>query len=161
MEKVDWDLYSIIKPYNYVVSLHDYCFICPRIYMFSKKYGVCEKYDEKKCGKCISYLDRIEFCRKVLYKVNKHISSNITMPHIKQNITKVRYEKFVTLLNKSKCVLPVSTKVEEIYKSSGIVAKSIVMHIGNSSADMYKDTFEYDLNPHIIKSFIFREIIRL
>ena len=31
---IDWRIYSILKNYNYVVSLHDYWFLCPRITMY-------------------------------------------------------------------------------------------------------------------------------
>ena len=37
LEYIDWDIYSVLKGTNYIVSLHDYCFLCPRIYMYSIK----------------------------------------------------------------------------------------------------------------------------
>lgn len=151
LEYVDWDLYTVIKKYHYIVSLHDYCFICPRVYMFSNNGTVCKKYDEKKCSNCISYLDRIKILRKGIEKINEHYGLQFKLPHIKQNITRIRYSKFSELLNHADYILPVSRRVEEIYKESGIFAPSKVLHIGNISADTFKSEYIYNEKPHVIK----------
>lgn len=151
LEYVDWDIYQILKGRHYVVSLHDYCFICPRIYMFTPKQTVCEKYDEDKCNRCFSYLDRYKVFRGGIRKINKIFHTKLSVPYIPQNIASTRYEKFRELLNGADYILPVSKKVEEIYKASGIAAKSKVLHIGNDSADEFKEDFQYDLNPHTFK----------
>ena len=44
IEYIDWDFYNILSSYHYVVSLHDYCFICPRIYMYQPSGHVCDRY---------------------------------------------------------------------------------------------------------------------
>lgn len=151
LEYVDWDLYNIIKPYHYVVSLHDYCFICPRIYMYSNKGMVCKKYDEDVCKKCVSYLDRITILHKGIEKINTIFNSNFKLPYFPQQITKKRYDKFSKLLNEADYILPVSTRVEEIYRDSGINTRSKVLHIGNISADHYKEEYKYNTTPHKIK----------
>ena len=150
VEGIDWDLYEVLKPYHYIVSLHDYYFICPRIYMFQKG-KVCEHYDKVRCSQCISYLDRISIIHGGIERVNRLLPFNISVPHIKQSITSERYEKFSLLLNNADFVLPVSRKVEEIYINSGITAKSRMLHIGNESANTYKEEDKYDISPHTLK----------
>lgn len=151
IEYVDWDLYTILHKYHYVVSLHDYCFICARIYMYSNRFGVCNRYDEKKCSKCVSYLDRYGHMRGIVARLNNKFSLKLDVPHLPQNITTIRYQKFSQLLNGSDYILPVSKKVEEIFRNSGITAKSKVLHIGNDSADHFKNEIVYNSNPHTMK----------
>lgn len=151
LEYVDWDLFEVIKDHKYIVSLHDYCFICPRVTMFTYKGEVCCKYDEKKCSLCISYLERIKIIRRCFEKLNNIFGIALKIPHVKQNITKERYKRFITLLNNADYILPVSKKVEEIYKRSGVLAQSKVLHIGNISADSFNEQYTYDSSPHIIK----------
>lgn len=151
IEGIDWDLYSVLKEYKYVVSLHDYCFICPRVYMYGSDKIPCEAYDEKKCCRCISYLDRFKIFRSGIPRVNRILKCNLHTPYIPQNITKRRYEKFSELLNNADYILPVSSKVESIFKNSGITAKSKVLHIGNDSSKYYEITKEYNKKPHQLK----------
>ena len=151
LEYIDWDLYSIIKNYHYVVSLHDYCFICPRVYMYTPNNEVCEKYDELKCQRCISYLERFKLVRRIVNKMNRMYGISFKVPYIKQNISTIRYTKSLELLNNADMILPVSYKVEEIYRNSGITTKSKVLHIGNESADNYKDEYELLDGEHKIK----------
>lgn len=148
---IDWDIYEVIKEYHYIVSLHDYCFICPRTYMFTEDKNVCSKYDKEKCKKCISYLDRIDIVRKGINKLNRMYKWKIKIPYVYQNITNNRYEKFICLLNNAEYVLPVSKRVEQIYKDSGVISKSKVLHIGNVSADNYIEEYEYNDKKHKIK----------
>lgn len=148
---IDWDLYETLKPYHYIVSLHDYYYLCPRIYMVPKENQVCEKYDEEKCKKCISYFQRFGACRYGLRKLNQITHKNLSMPYTPQSITHIRYEKFKQLLEGADYLLPVSTRTDDIYKKSKIKTKSVVLHIGNISADNYTEKFEYNLEPHKIK----------
>lgn len=151
LEYVDWNLYDILKGQHYIISLHDYCFICPRIYMYDPKGKVCDHYEEKACEKCVSYLDRVYYFRRLIEKINGKFNTSVRVPYLPQNITKIRYEKFIRLLNNADYILPVSKRVEEIYKKSGVNSKSKVLHIGNSSAENYNDEFEYNTDDHIIK----------
>lgn len=151
IEYIDWDLYKILYPYHYVVSLHDYCFICPRVYMYQPNGQVCDKYENNKCKKCISFFDRYYSIRIFFEKLSQKTKKHIRVPYFPQNITQIRYEKFKLLLNNASMILPVSAKVQEIYRKSGISAESKVLHIGNISADNYKSEFKYNTAPHKIK----------
>ena len=150
LEYIDWDLYSVIKQYHYVVSLHDYCFICPRIYMF-REGSPCEAYDEKKCSRCFSYLERFKLFRRGIPKLNRILGTSFKVPYVPQKIAKIRYIKSMELLNNADCVLPVSNRVEEIYVKSGLKAKTCVLHIGNESANEFDENYVYDQTPHVIK----------
>lgn len=46
---IDWNLYDIIKNYNYIISLHDYFYLCPRICMVDRNKLLCSKYEENRC----------------------------------------------------------------------------------------------------------------
>lgn len=151
IEYVDWDLYTILNKYHYVVSLHDYCFICPRVYMYSNKFGVCNRYDEKKCAKCVSYLDRYRIVRGVVNRLSNKFLLKLNVPYLPQKITSIRYQKFSKLLNGSDYLLPVSEKVEKIFHDSGIIAKSKVLHIGNETANNFKSEIVYNTEPHVMK----------
>lgn len=148
---IDWDLYSILKPYHYIVSLHDYYYLCPRIDMVPEKKCVCDRFEEEKCEKCISYLQRFGVCRFGLKKMNKLFKTDFKMPHLPQSITNIRHQKFKKLLENAEYLLPVSTRVDEIYKNSNIKNATKVLHIGNVSADDFSKDYEYNLNPHKIK----------
>ena len=152
LEYVDWDIYEVVKKYKYIVSLHDYCFICPRIYMYTPDGEVCSAYNRDKCKKCISYLDRFGKIRRFFEKFRNLTGINIHTPYIPQKITEIRYKKFINLLNHAAYILPVSHRVDEIYKASGVTSPSKVLHIGNLSADKYSDVYTYDGKPHKIKS---------
>lgn len=151
IEYIDWDLYKILSSYHYVVSLHDYCFICPRIYMYQPSDHVCDMYVEHKCKKCISFFDRYYSIRILFERLSKKANKHIRVPYFPQNITQIRYEKFRRLLNNADFLLPVSNKVQEIYQNSGIYSKSKVLHIGNISADYFTSEFKYNMAPHRIK----------
>lgn len=148
---IDWDLYSILKPYKYIVSLHDYYYLCPRIDMVPEKNCVCGCFEENKCKKCISYIQRFRVCRFSLKKINKILHKDLKMPYFSQNITTIRYEKFKELLENAQYLLPVSSRVKEIYIDSNIKNRYKVLHIGNISADNFSKEYKYDTKPHKIK----------
>lgn len=152
LEYVDWDIYEAVKNYHYIVSLHDYCFICPRIYMYTPSGEVCSAYNESKCKKCISYLDRFGKVRRLFKNIKNRTGIGVRTPYIPQRITEIRYKKFINLLNHAAYILPVSHKVDEIYRASGVTSLSKVLHIGNLSADNYSDVYTYDDRPHKIKA---------
>ena len=134
---LDWNLFRVLEGTNYLVSLHDYYYICPRITMMGPSGIACEKYDQEKCKKCISYLHRFKIARFLSRHISSLTGKSEFVPYIPQNITKIRYEKYSKLLSNAKLVLPVSTRVQEIYINSGINAKYKVMHIGNISAENF------------------------
>lgn len=142
---LDWDLYTILKEYRYVVSLHDYFYICPRIQMIDKNKKLCSEYNEEKCRYCISKLESFRMCRGML-KIARKISrnENLCMPYIAQKVTVQRHIKFKKLLENARIVIPVSQRVKEIYLRSGFEANYTVLHIGNISAEHYKHKYMID-----------------
>ena len=146
--KIDWNLYDILKDYNYIISLHDYYYLCPKIEMMDYQNYPCSHYDANKCKRCIGLLETNDFIYKI-YRKNPKVFEKYL--HINQNITDIRFKKFKNLLENAKMVLPVSNRVKEIYKNSDIHANYKVVHIGNRSADEYTNDFSYNCNPHIIK----------
>lgn len=131
MLDIDWDLYSILKDYDYIISLHDYFYLCPKICMVNRKKRLCDRYEENKCKKCI---DKIEQCRYTRF-LRKKSMLDIS---ISDDVTVLRYQKMKKLLEGAKILLPVSKRVKEIYMKSGIDNKYMVSHIGNILADKYK-----------------------
>lgn len=147
--QVDFQLYEVMKEFNYIVSLHDYYYLCPRIEMISKKGELCRYRDNNRCETCISYLECSRFlnkCNNVFKKVTKK-----SLPIIRQKVTTQRFENFKIFLENAKYLLPVSNRVQEIYLNSGIKAKYAVLHIGNISADNFNEEYYYNITPHKIK----------
>ena len=143
MMDIDWDFYKILKNYNYVVSLHDYFFLCPRIVMMKPDRTLCTEYDEKKCEKCISWFDT-----KRLFSGARRIVQGLgwkkfDYPNLKQNMTTKRFANIKQLLENANVLLPVSNRVKEIYENSEIKGNYQVLHIGNITAD----SFDYGYIP--------------
>lgn len=138
---VDWDLYKVLKPYHYVVSLHDYFYLCPRIVMMKPNGGVCAQYNEKQCEKCVTWFDTIRGCNKVAGLIRKLGWKNFRFPAIGQTMTAKRFEKNKMLLENAQALLPVSTRVQQIYENSGICGNYKMLHIGNITADRYSPVF--------------------
>jgi glycosyltransferase involved in cell wall biosynthesis len=137
---IDWNLFKILKPYKYIVSLHDYFYLCPRIFMLTPQKEVCQYYSEKKCEKCVSRLEEYFVFQKVKRGVKKLFGLNLKTPYIYHDLTKIRFSKMKQLLEGAKILLPVSSRVQKIYKESGIINEYETLHIGNISADKYVDT---------------------
>ena len=148
---IDWNIFQLLKNTNYVVSLHDYGYICPYIYMDHNPKGICSKYDETKCLNCLSGLEQYTLINKFVNKIYYLFKIKIHLPHTKQEITTKRYTRYKKLLENAKCVLPVSTRVKEIYKDSGINANYVVLHIGNITAENFPKTFSYNVQKDKIR----------
>ena len=139
MLDIDWGLVDILKgKYKYIISLHDYFYICPRIILMDSNDCLCDKYSKIKCNSCITKFETNNFSRKVINGINKKTKINIKYPKIKQYITDDRYDKFKELLEGAQILLPVSNRVKEIYINAGIEGEYKVIHIGNYSAELYK-----------------------
>lgn len=148
---IDWDLYSILKPYKYVVSLHDYFFLCPRIKMVKYDDTLCERYDEHYCAQCISWWNTHRITNGIEYRLGKVFhNTKFRLPYIRQGMTTTRYKKLKMLLEGADLLLPVSKRVQEIYEDSGIKGKYQISYIGNLSADNYKEEFDFDINKEYI-----------
>ena len=133
---VDWDLTEVLSKHTYIVSLHDYFYLCPRIKMFINN-SICVNYDQNKCMYCISKFDTYQPLKIWRDRINRKLKLKLKYPKVKQNVTKLRYEKYKRFLEKANILLPVSKKVEEIYINSGIKNKYRVTYIGNNTADEY------------------------
>lgn len=142
---IDWDLYEVLIPYTYIVSLHDYYFLCPRIQLLMHDNSLCSGYEKEKCSHCVSLFNTIRLTNAFEYKIvhNTRFKS-FRLPEIPQTMTEKRYTKFKRLLENASMLLPVSYRVQEIYENSGIKGNYKVLHIGNITADQYKETFSYN-----------------
>ncbi len=147
MLDIDWDLYEAVKPYHYVISLHDYFFLCPRIQMLTHDNTICSSYEKDKCAHCISLFNTIRLTNGIEYRIShKTPLKNFRLPEIPQRMTEKRFTKFKTLLEHAAYLLPVSTRVQEIFEQSGINGNYKMMHIGNITADHYSDQYSFDEN---------------
>ena len=145
MLDIDWNIYDILKPYRYIVSLHDYFFICPRIQMLMHDNKVCTAYEESKCMHCISWFNTHRITNAIEYKISHNTPfKNFRLPEIPSNMTKERYARFKKLLENAAFLLPVSNRVKEIFVNSGIEGNYKVMHIGNVTADKYNPEYYFD-----------------
>jgi len=142
---VDWNLYEIVKNNKYIISLHDYFFLCPRIQMMKYDNSLCVKYDEQSCSHCISLFNLYRCTNALEYKISHNTNwRSFRLPEIPQKMTSTRYSKYKQLLENAQMLLPVSTRVAEIYRNSGINGYYKVLHIGNVSANFYHKDFDFN-----------------
>lgn len=148
MLDVDERLYQILEKYKikYIVSLHDYSFLCPRIQMF-KEGANCEKVDCKKCSECATCLERMFILKKIATKIKIDITKGKKRS---PQFLKI-FENYKKLLENANILLPVSKKVEEIYINNGIKNNYQMLHIGNITANQFKEYSkkEYDREEKI------------
>lgn len=134
MLDVDERLYKILKKYNikYIVSLHDYSFLCPKIQMFTDN-KPCEKVCDN-CNKCAYFLEQKFLLKKIadILKINMQIGKKNSPKFLNM------FKHNKKLLEGANLLLPVSNRVMEIYKKSGIKNEYVVLHIGNITADSFK-----------------------
>ena len=138
---IDWDLADVLKPYRYVVSLHDYFYLCPRIVMLNPGHRCCGQYEEQKCKKCISLTNTNHILHGIERRLQKAGLKKFRLPYVPQNVTAERFHKYKKLLEGAELLLPVSTRVQQIYENSGIHGNYQVLHIGNITADKYTPEF--------------------
>ena len=148
MLDIDWDLYEVIKPYRYVVSLHDYYFLCPRVVMMQPNNTLCRQYDGEQCRHCVSLLDTVPLCHSVFWRLKRYFG--MATPSVPQKTTAKRFEKFKAMLENADLLLPVSTRVQEIYENSGIHGNYRVLHIGNITADLFREEFAENRDKEFI-----------
>ena len=134
MLDIDCRLFKILKKLNikYVVSLHDYSFLCPRIQMYKNNCN-CGKVNND-CKKCGSIVEQTFFTNKLfkILKLNPKIGIQYSPNFLKM------YEHNKKLLENAELLLPVSNRVKEIYEESDIKNKYEVLHIGNITANQFK-----------------------
>ncbi|MBK5074422.1 glycosyltransferase [Budviciaceae bacterium CWB-B4] len=115
---------------KYVISLHDYFLICPRIFMSDYQNKICHLIDVKKCNNCCGVLDRNDFLRKISNKIG------VALPRIINNTPEIRLGKIKKFVENAKLIFPVSNKVCEIYNNIIPSNNYIVNHIGNITSNM-------------------------
>jgi glycosyltransferase involved in cell wall biosynthesis len=112
---------------NYIVSLHDYNLICPRVFMVDKKQNVCRNIDLSKCSNCVGKLEQFDFLTRGLNKLK------IKIPTFPSDRIYKRTYFFTMLLRNARFVLPVSTRVGEIF-SDFTKSNQKTVSIGNDTA---------------------------
>ncbi len=156
MLNVDQNLYKLLIGRKYVVSLHDYYFICPRIQMIPPMEDRCEFSNNDKCLKCFSLIEKNWFafraCRKLF---GERIAYKF--PIKSKKVFKEWFKKNKILLESACMLIPVSTRVENIYRNSGIINKYRTLHIGNISADDFSNKVSYK-NDKIINMVLLSNI---
>lgn len=139
MLNVDQDLYKILEDEKYVVSLHDYYFICPRIQMVAPNKTRCCAANTENCQKCFSILEKNWFLSGGLRRLFGE-SFAYKFPFKSKKVYNRWFNRNKQLLENARMLFPVSTRVEEIYKTSGVNNEYHTLHIGNISAERFKDT---------------------
>jgi glycosyltransferase involved in cell wall biosynthesis len=112
----------------YVVSIHDYFLVCPRITMIDYANQICRQVDLQKCSRCIGLLDQIDVIEKA-----RRVAGAV-LPRIPSRGVYRRSESLRRFLRGSARALPVSSRVEQIVSALEPQVKYQVMHIGNASA---------------------------
>lgn len=112
----------------YVVSIHDYYLVCPRITMIDYRGDISRSVDLEKCARCIGVLDQIDAVEKIRRQLH------LTLPRVRSNAIFRRDRTMREFLRKSAVALPVSRRVQEIVAAVEPDANYRVMHIGNASA---------------------------
>lgn len=99
-------------PVKYVVTLHDYNLICPRIFMVDKWGGTCFYRDVAKCARCVGVLEQVD----ILYRAARKFS--VKLPTMRSDNVLFR-EKILDdfLLNAAVCHA-VSSRVKTIFDSA-------------------------------------------
>lgn len=117
---------------NYIVSLHDYNMICPRVFMVQKNHKICREVNLDVCKKCVGFFEQIDLVNKVATKFM------LSIPSVKSDSVDYRKKLFIRFLNNSKMCYPVSKRVGNIFTDAGLdSSKSKVITIGNESANQF------------------------
>jgi glycosyltransferase involved in cell wall biosynthesis len=117
----------------YVVSLHDYFYICPRITMIDAFSQVCRDVDIAKCNFCIGKLDQIDLLRRIANK------AKMPLPRIRSTAAEERIKSMRNFLAGARTLLSVSTRTAEIYKAAVPEAQIVVEQIGSESVNGVSD----------------------
>lgn len=113
----------------YVVSLHDYFYVCPRIFMVDFANQVCRNIQIRKCTSCIGVLDQVDLLRRASHKLK------VQLPRIPSSTADRRLRQMKTFLGNARLLLPVSSRTAEIYKEVVPEGRFVVEQIGNESAN--------------------------
>lgn len=129
---IDTNFLKKWKNKNYIVSLHDYNTICPRVFMVTGDGEICRTVKLDACTTCVGYLNQIDILNRISNKFS------IPLPRIKSNNVINRNDLFIDFLNRSLMCYPVSKRVGEIFVKAGVdINKCKVITIGNDSANTF------------------------
>lgn len=131
---------------KYVISMHDYYLLCPRITMMNWEGRNCGGPERKKCETCIGKLDQID----LLYKAARRIQ--LPLPRIPSTAVTARNAKVRAFLRGAKVVLPVSDRVRQLSAGPYPELNYEVAHIGNVSASV--DRPDKTASPNLRLTFI-------
>lgn len=138
---------QLFQKYKYVVSLHDYFSICPRIIMMRNGKS-CDKADER-CLNCFSVVEKNLFLGKVYKKIwPSKLKEHKLFPSKK--IILERRSIYYPFLSNAKALFPVSNRVKEIFENSGVKGNYTVLHIGNETAKTFNYDYVYKPNSKTI-----------
>jgi glycosyltransferase involved in cell wall biosynthesis len=113
----------------YVVSLHDYFYVCPRIIMVDFAKQVCRSIQVRKCTSCIGRLDQVDLLRRASHKLK------VRLPRIPSSAAGRRLRQMKSFLGSARLLLAVSNRTAEIYKEVVPEGRFEVEQIGNESAN--------------------------
>jgi glycosyltransferase involved in cell wall biosynthesis len=114
----------------YVVSLHDYFYICPRIFMVDFESQVCRHVDLEKCRRCVGWLDQNDVLRGAARRLG------LVLPRVPSSVADRRIEAMKRFLQRAELLLPVSTRTAQIYRQVIPEGRFQVERIGNQSATL-------------------------
>lgn len=114
----------------YTVTLNDYYFVCPRIFMVDASANVCREIDLGKCKSCIGRLDQMQLVRRAAKKLG------IPLPRISSPAAEERLRIMRGFLRSACLLLAASTRTAEIYSHAVPGAHFDIEQIGNESANM-------------------------
>lgn len=115
-------------PAKTVISLHDYYLACPRIFMMDKWGQVCRSVQLDKCSRCVGMLEQSNPVRLLAQKFK------LNLPTIRSSSAFKRHSYFQRVMNNSAAMLPVSHRVEDIFRNLYPLARYTTLNIGNDSA---------------------------
>lgn len=129
---LSWRILDWIRNSNipYIVTLHDYYFLCPRITMTSPNGEVCHNISMQKCQSCISNLEGVNAIQAIYRKAHhspQPLWRNFWIRH--------RMDRSTVFLNRAERIISVSSRVAQILRDSPAGLSSEVITIGNESAD--------------------------
>lgn len=111
----------------YVVSLHDYFYICPRIVLTDRSGDPCRGVDPSKCCRCWGVLDQ-------LHRVSRAAKRySFKLPIIPSSNAQMRLEGLSKYIDGASALLPVSFRVEELFRQVFPNGKYKTIHIGSAS----------------------------
>jgi glycosyltransferase involved in cell wall biosynthesis len=111
----------------YVVSLHDYYFVCPRVTMVDVSKQVCREVNLDKCSSCVGLLEQ-----NVLLRLLSR-TFDVPLPRVKANYARKRMASMRKFLGNARELLAVSRRTAEIVQHVLPGARILVEQIGNKS----------------------------